>query len=268
MPEKIATEFSPPRLALSLSRRTFPIFLFLIFCLALWTYDRLPSAGSWATDKGEVAPANAHELLKKCSSLRTQPNPSSLAQRRVSDRYEPGPRNTSYLITNATIFTGIKNDDGSVQVLSNADLLMANGLIHALGKDIPRDLVDPQNLIVIKANGSWVTPGLVDINSQLGIFSSPGLRGSEDFDSKKGPVLPWLRSIEGLHTRDNEFELAMAAGVTSAQVLAGASNSIGGQAFVVKLRRTSEGSASSMVVDPPQGLNGTTQGSVLWRHMM
>lgn len=69
----------------------------------------------------------------------------------------------SYLITNATIFTGIKNDNGSVQVLTGGDLLMTNGLIRAVGKDLPRDLfaeVEPRKLTVIKANGSWVTAGL------------------------------------------------------------------------------------------------------------
>ncbi|KAH7872329.1 uncharacterized protein C8R40DRAFT_495758 [Lentinula edodes] len=108
--------------------------------------------------------------------------------------------------------------------------------------------VDPRKLTVIRANGSWVTPGLVDVNSQLGILSSPTVRGLDDLGCRKGPILSWLRSIDGLHTRDNAFELALVAGVTSAQILAGTSNSIGGQAFVIKLRRTTEGSPLSMVI--------------------
>ncbi|KAJ3880868.1 hypothetical protein F5051DRAFT_426205 [Lentinula edodes] len=106
--------------------------------------------------------------------------------------------------------------------------------------------VDPRKLTVIRANGSWVTPGLVDVNSQLGILSSPTVRGLDDLGCRKGPILSWLRSIDGLHTRDNAFELALVAGVTSAQILAGTSNS--GQAFVIKLRRTTEGSPLSMAL--------------------
>ncbi|KAJ4478297.1 hypothetical protein J3R30DRAFT_3890154, partial [Lentinula aciculospora] len=237
-------------------------------------------------------PSNAQEILQKCSSLHTRPSPSLLAsviqKRTVCDRYEPGSRNMSYLITNATIFTGAKDEDGNVQII-NGDLLMTNGIIRALGEDVPRDLlmeVDPQQLTVIRANGTWVTPGLGNYSN---FSASPPLRGklklnlltcschdkhdagSDESNSMKGPVLPWLRSIDGLHTRDNAFELAMASGVTSAQILGGVSNNIGGQAFVVKLRRTTEGSALSMVVDPPHELNSTrlSEGNApRWRHLL
>lgn len=43
----------------------------------------------------------------------------------------------------------------------------------------------------------------------------------------KGPILPWLRSIDGLNTHDDGYELAMAGGVTSVQVLPGSGNAIG-----------------------------------------
>ena len=43
----------------------------------------------------------------------------------------------------------------------------------------------------------------------------------------KGPILPWLRSIDGLNTHDDGYELAMAGGVTSVQVLPGSNNAIG-----------------------------------------
>ncbi|KAJ3975165.1 carbohydrate esterase family 9 protein [Lentinula raphanica] len=268
------SEFRPPRSALAFSRRTLSVLWLLLF--GLLTYDRLLPPGSWSTSTkppNPYVPLNAPEIFQKCRNLQFGPSQSSLAsnswKRTISDRYEPGTRNMSYLITNATIFTGVKEKDGNVRVVTG-DLLMTNGIIHALGEDIPRDLLaelDPRELTIIKANGSWVTPGLVDINSRLGVVSSPPLHGSDDWDSTKGPILPWLRSIDGLHTRDNAFELAMAAGVTSAHILTRASNSIGGQTFVIKLRRTSKGSALSMVVDPPQDLN-YTGGPPTWRHLL
>lgn len=46
-------------------------------------------------------------------------------------------------------------------------------------------------------------------------------------NSKHGPILPWLRSIDGFNTHDDSFELAMAGGVTSAQILPGSANAIG-----------------------------------------
>ncbi|KAJ4497806.1 hypothetical protein C8R41DRAFT_758876 [Lentinula lateritia] len=279
-PAILPSEYSPLRPARTFSRKTLTVLWLLLF--VLWTYDRLLPLDSWSAVKSPnvYVPANAQEILQKCNAINTRPDLTTLSsflqKRTVSDRYDPGMRNMSYLITNATIFTGVKDDDGNVQTLTG-DLLMTNGIIRALGEDIPRDLVmevDPRKLTVIRANGSWVTPGLgmiVDVNSQLGIFSSPPLRGKHDLDSRKGPILPWLRSIDGLHTRDNAFELALAAGVTSAQILAGTSNSIGGQAFVIKLRRTTEGSALSMVVDPPYELNTTGFGKgkpPVWRHLL
>ncbi|KAF5390646.1 hypothetical protein D9757_002646 [Collybiopsis confluens] len=284
MPEKESSVFGLA--ATTPLRRGLPILSILIFLLALWTYNQALLLQQPLLDSTRllVAPSDNNALLlQKCSALRDRPNPFALdaltKKRTTSDRYEPGPQNMSYLITNATIFTGVKDDDGVLEILYSADLLMTNGLVRAVGTDVPRDLallaadVDPRKLTIIKANGSWVTPGLVDVNSYLGVFSSPGLGGGFELDSQRNrPVSPWLRSIDGLHTRDNAFELTMAAGVTSAQVLPGTLNSIGGEAFVVKLRRTSEGSALSMVIDPPLDLGrnrGRSQEEAAhWRHLI
>ena len=94
--------------------------------------------------------------------------------------------------------------------------------------------------------------------------------GSHSTNSHKGPIIPWLRSIDGFNTHDDCFELTISGGVTSAQVLPGSANAQGGQAFVVKLRKTPEQSPSSMVIEPPHSLNGSTLDSSLpprWRHM-
>lgn len=53
------------------------------------------------------------------------------------------------------------------------------------------------------------------------------MSGAFDAESKKGPILPWLRSIDALNTHDDGLKLAVAGGVTSAQILPGSSNSIG-----------------------------------------
>jgi len=61
----------------------------------------------------------------------------------------------------------------------------------------------------------------------------------------------------------------MAGGVTSAQVLPGGANAIGGQAFMVKLRKTTENSPSSMVIEPPHSLDAFNANSkdLRWRHL-
>jgi len=69
---------------------------------------------------------------------------------------------------------------------------------------------------------------------------------------------------------DDAFKLSVAGGVTTALVLPGSANAIGGQAFPIKLRPTAERSPSSMVLEPPYSLNGSDfkyTGPPRWRHM-
>ena len=53
------------------------------------------------------------------------------------------------------------------------------------------------------------------------------LTGSDDTNSVKAPILPWLRSLDGLNTHDDSYELARSGGVTTAQILPGSANNIG-----------------------------------------
>ena len=42
---------------------------------------------------------------------------------------------------------------------------------------------------------------IVDLHSHVG-GSNPALRGSDDGNSYKGPITPWLRVLDGLNTHD------------------------------------------------------------------
>ena len=53
------------------------------------------------------------------------------------------------------------------------------------------------------------------------------IQGAYDANSYKAPILPWLRSIDGLNTHDAAYELAIAGGVTSALILPGSATNIG-----------------------------------------
>ncbi|KAF8274395.1 carbohydrate esterase family 9 protein [Lactarius quietus] len=114
-----------------------------------------------------------------------------------------------------------------------------------------------------------MTPGIVDAHSHLGVLSAPILSGVKDANSFSGPILPWLRSLDGLNTHDQSYTLSIAGGVTTALILPGSVNVIGGQAFMIKLRKTAEQSPTAMLLEPPYQLNGTypASGSVPWRHM-
>lgn len=104
----------------------------------------------------------------------------------------------------------------------------------------------------------------------MGVEAAPSLSGADDTNSLKGPILPWLRSIDGLNTHDDSYQLAVAGGVTTSLILPGSANAIGGQAFVIKPRQTNERSPQSLLLEPPFGLNGTTLDHNVpprWKHI-
>ncbi|KAJ4479028.1 hypothetical protein J3R30DRAFT_3682364 [Lentinula aciculospora] len=213
-------------------------------------------------------PINAEQIIQKCVNLNAIPAPTAdFHAREESDRYVPGTKAT--LIKNATIWTG--NVDG-LEIILSGDLLLDKGIIQAVGK-VPKDALSAygrDHLEVLDANGSWVSPGIVDLHSHLGDYSSPKLRGSDDTNSRKGLVQPWLRSLDSLNTHDDAYQLSIAGGVTTVVVLPGSANAIGGQAFVIKLRPTEERSPSSMLLEPPFTFNGSGIEEVLpprWRQL-
>jgi imidazolonepropionase-like amidohydrolase len=70
-------------------------------------------------------------------------------------------------------------------------------------------------------------PSIVDLHSHIGVDSAPALRGASDTNSLKGLVLPWLRSLDGLNTHDDAYQLSISGGVTTANVLPGSTDAIG-----------------------------------------
>ncbi|TEB38238.1 composite domain of metallo-dependent hydrolase [Coprinellus micaceus] len=209
-------------------------------------------------------PVNAEQIKGRCHALNLTPGPpSNFLERTESDRFEAGAE--PVLVKNATIWTG--RADGLEVV--KGDVFLANGLIKAVG-DVDGNLVKKyKDVKVVDAKGAWVTPGIVDMHSHLGVDSAPELQGADDTNSFKGVVLPWLRSLDGLNTHDEAYRLSVSGGVTTSNVLPGSADAIGGQAFTIKLRPTKERSTSSLVLEPPFGMNGTEDytSRPRWRQM-
>jgi hypothetical protein len=122
-------------------------------------------------------PSNAKDLIARCSELHAVPGvPVGFHDRTVSDRYEEGTQAT--LIRNATIWTGGR--DGTEVVFG--DVLLDKGIIKAVGY-IPKALVHDAAklsgpLNTIDANGAWITPGIFDLHSHIGLLPSPSLQGN------------------------------------------------------------------------------------------
>jgi imidazolonepropionase-like amidohydrolase len=128
------------------------------------------------------------------------------------------------LIRSATVLTGTGTR------LDGADVLVADGRISAIGAG----LTAPAGARVIDANGRWVTPGLIDVHSHLGISPNPGVEAHSDSNESTGPVTANVWAEHSVSPQDPGFAAALAGGVTTIQILPGSANLIGGRSVVVK----------------------------------
>ena len=122
------------------------------------------------------------------------------------------------LIRGGTIFTG------TGEVLENASVLIENGKIKAFGAD----LAAPEGVRVIEAKGRFVIPGMIDTHSHIMI------EGGVNEHSQS--VVCEVRIKDTVRSNDVQEYRALAGGVTTARLLHGSANTIGGQDAVVKLK--------------------------------
>ncbi len=137
--------------------------------------------------------------------------------------YVPGD-SVPTLIRNAVIFDGLGNR------IDNGSILMRDGKIVAVGQNV----AEPDNAVVIDANGKWVTPGIIDVHSHLGVYSSPGVRAHSDGNEATAPVTAEVWAEHSVWPQDPGFVRALAGGITVLQLLPGSANLIGGRGVTLK----------------------------------
>ena len=128
------------------------------------------------------------------------------------------------LISNATVLVG------NGQRLENADVLLREGRIAGVG----HRLSAPADAIRVDGTGKWITPGIVDAHSHLGVYASPGTRSHSDGNEMTAPVTSQVWAEHSVSPQDPGFATALAGGVTTLQVLPGSANLIGGRTVVLK----------------------------------
>ncbi len=127
------------------------------------------------------------------------------------------------LIRNATVL------DGTGRRLDGADVLMRNGRIAAVGSALAAD-----GATEIDAQGRWVTPGLIDVHSHLGVYARPGVNAHQDGNEATDPVTAGVWAEHGVWPQDPGFATARAGGVTTMQILPGSANLIGGRGVTLR----------------------------------
>src|SRR5579871_6994616 len=120
------------------------------------------------------------------------------------------------VIQNATILTVTK---GTL----NGSILIRDGKIAEVGEKV----MAPAGAKVVDATGEYVMPGIIDCHSHIAADSIN--EGSVSVSSMVG-----IEDV--LNPDDIAIYRALAGGVTTANILHGSANSIGGKCTVIKLR--------------------------------
>ncbi|MGD2129010.1 MAG: amidohydrolase [Lysobacterales bacterium] len=147
---------------------------------------------------------------------------------------EPEPYPSTYsplpsepvLIVNATILTG------TGERIDNGSLLMSEGRIERVAGSSRE--IRAGDAKVIDAGGRWVTPGLIDVHSHLGVYPSPHVKAHSDGNEATDPVTAEVWAEHSIWPQDPGFSRALAGGVTALQVLPGSANLIGGRGVTLK----------------------------------
>jgi len=109
------------------------------------------------------------------------------------------------------------------EVLENVSISVRDGVIRAIGPDLRA--ADDQR--VIEGSGLTAIPGIVDAHSHT------AMRGTNEGTA---PVVPEVSVLDALDHEDFGIYRALSGGVTSALILHGSANPIGGQSAIIKMR--------------------------------
>ncbi len=122
------------------------------------------------------------------------------------------------VIKNATIMT--ESARGTIK----GSVLVRDGKIAEVGENV----MIPAGATVIDASGQWVIPGIIDCHSHIAVDGNVN-EGSVSVSSM-------VNIKDVINPEDIAIYRALAGGVTTANILHGSANSIGGQTIVIKMR--------------------------------
>ncbi len=189
---------------------------------------------------GTTAPKNLSPLLDN-QPPPVPPLPRQIAADHLPSELESDRRTRSIqtdgnvFVRNATVLTGTgKTHPGH-------SILVRQGKIIAIGANLKPD----PGMTVIDATGRFVMPGIIDTHSHIKI--------TQGINESTLSIVPEVRIKDVVNTADvGEFR-ALAGGVTTARLLHGSANVVGGQDAVVKLKYGKTAS-EQILHDAPQGV--------------
>ena len=186
----------------------------------------LPDGSIWRLEFDSIAPHQADTSIKKPKA--TPALPAEIMRYPFADLgHETPPRQANILIKGATVWTS-----SSAGVIKEADVAVSDGKILAVQK---AGASDPAVLFgkgvefsVRDGKGLHLTPGIIDEHSHIAI--------SRGVNEGTRSITAEVRIGDVLNPDDVNIYRQLAGGVTTAQLLHGSANSIGGQSAIVQMR--------------------------------
>ena len=149
-------------------------------------------------------------------SLTSRPQYSSTYERIAS-----GP----VVIQNATVMTATGEE------IAGGAVVLQDGKIVAVGTDV----AIPDGATVVDGSSKYVTPGIIDSHSHLGVYAAPGTEAESDGNEAVAANTAYVWAEHSVWPQDPQIPLAVAGGITTIQVLPGSANLFGGRSATLRL---------------------------------
>jgi imidazolonepropionase-like amidohydrolase len=174
----------------------------------------LVTVAGCATGRTASRPARPEAQPQNARTSANNPFPST---------YRPFP-SAPTLLRGGTVMTA------AGQVIPNGQVLLVDGKIAAVGATVDA----PANATVVDVTGKWITPGVIDTHSHLGVYASPGVQAHSDGNEATQPNTAEVWAEHSVWPQDPGFSRALEGGVTTMQILPGSANLFGGRSVTLK----------------------------------
>jgi len=190
-----------------------------------------------ASGCASTPPASLSPAAKPSSAAKTAEKPAAGASTAVrpgmdpaADR-DPFPSTYHPLPARPTALVGATVLTATGQQIEHGVVVMVDGHITAVGG--PGTPVPP-GTVSIDASGKWVTPGVIDVHSHLGVYPSPAVSSRQDGNEMTDPNTAGVWAENSVWPQDPGFDRARAGGVTTLQILPGSGNLFGGRSVTIR----------------------------------
>jgi imidazolonepropionase-like amidohydrolase len=130
------------------------------------------------------------------------------------------------VIQDATIMTA------TGETLESGSILLEDGDIAEVSGET---IEPPEGAKVIDGTGKFVTPGLIDTHSHMGVYPVPGVQAHADGNEATSPTTPEVDAADSTWPQDPAWGRALAGGVTALEVLPGSANLMGGRTVTLQM---------------------------------